>query len=84
MLIPTPSDSLPEICDEYNLVPQQYKTQLDAGSAMFELRIVKRRQGQSEQDLLQVIKDKYPNHAARLVAELRRTYQKTGVWVGVT
>lgn len=81
VVVPTPADQLPEICDEYNLVPQAYKNKLNAGDSMFEIHVVKRREGQTEQQLLALVESKYPARAARVVANWRRRFERTGAWV---
>lgn len=82
-LVPTHSDTLPQIVDTYNLVPQAVRDQLNAGSAMFEILNIHRNPGVTQQDLLNKVKARYPTRAAALVASLRRRYEITGQTVDI-
>jgi len=83
LVVPTPADTLPKICDDYNLVPPVYKTKLNAGAVVFEQTSIRRKPGQSAAELVQVIRNRYPAKAAEVVGNYRRLYEQTGTWVDI-
>lgn len=80
---PTPSSQLPQMVDDFNLVPQTYKNRLDDGSAMFETFRLRRKEGESIPAIVQRIRERYSARAAVIVGAWRQKYSRTGTWVDV-
>jgi hypothetical protein len=81
--VPTPSETLPPIVEEFGLAPQNFKDDLDAGEKVFEPYSFTRPPNMSAQAVLAELRRAWNGRNVELISQLRRKYALTGTVLSV-